>query len=525
MATLAKSFVRAICSGALLAFSICAWPQQGLRIGSNLSTESNVLAELIAQTGAKGEEGAPTRGLRSGDLIETVEALAQGSIDVAPMALELLARDVLWINAPFDLKRINTALQGRGLGIAIPLGFKRKYALAIPAEIGRNLMLNNVSELVSQPQLRYGFSPSFRSDRTGLAALKKHDLFLTFAAATELNLYERDTALVSGRVDVIDVLTTDSVIRKQRLTLLAGDADYFPGADVAILHRLDVSKRFPKTWLALAELENSVTENALLEINWRVDSGARTVPDAVADWLGSRKAPLHSANLASAKAQTLNDVSGPVAGQSIVPELRQLTMRHLGMVFIGLLGSIVIGVPLGIWASSRSRLGRLIMLGAKLIGITPFLALLALCVVLAQQFGALPAIIALFVYGLSPIVTHTYLGMRSIPKELIDAATLQCLFGSARLRLIELPLAMAAIGAGIRRCAVINVGTATLAALVGAGGYGQAIIDGIADQNFSRMLCGAIPAAVLAVGMYVLFGWIARVITPMGVQQLDLAES
>ncbi len=512
----------ALCMGLL--FPGGAMAQQSLRVGAGLSTESNVLAEFIAQSARNTVEGNPVCELRTGDLSETVTAMTQGSIDVFPIALDLLVRDVLKIDPPIDRVRVNAALAERGLSVSIPLGYQRKYALAVPAQLARNLKLVNISDLATNPQLRFGFSPAFRSDPIGLAALKAHGSFPSFVAVKELDIYERDASLISGRVDVIDVLTTDSVINKQRLTLLKDDANFFAGTDVVLLHRLDAPKRFPQSWLALSSLENSITEKALLEINWRVDSGSRTVPDAVEEWLSSPEPHARVESTVQIEREEVIDSAIIEAQQSSSPSFTKMTLRHLSLVLTGLLLSVVIGIPLGVWASRRSGFGKVIMAGTKLIGITPILALLALCVVLARQFGAGPALLALFVYGLWPIVTHTYLGLRNIPQDLIDAATLQNLSGMARVRVVELPLAMAAIGEGMRRCAVINVGTATIAALIGAGGYGQAIIQGIAEQDLRQMLTGALPVTVLALGIYLLFGWIARVITPIGVEPFELSE-
>lgn len=514
-----RLLISALCLGLLVPTSAIAQPS--LRVGASLSTEANVLAELIVHTAKHAVEGHPILDLRTGDLNETVAAMTQGSIDVFPIALDVLARDVIKINPPYDLARINAALAERGLGVSIPLGYKRKYALAVPTQRTVNLRLANISDLAANPQIRFGFSPAFRRDPMGLPALKANGSFPAFVAVKELDIYERDASLIDGRVDVIDVLTTDSLIKKQRLTLLKDDANFFSGADVVLLHRLDAPQRFPQSWRALAGLENGITEKALLEIIWRVDSGSRTVPDAVEEWLSSPEADVRVERIVQIEHERIIDSAATEAQQSSPPSFLKMTMRHVSLVLAGLLLSVVIGIPLGIWASRRSGFGNLIMAGTKLIRITPFLALLAACVLLSRQFGAGPALLALFIYGLWPIVTHTYLGLRNIPRDLIDAATLQNFTGFRRVRLVELPLAMAAIGAGIRRCAVINVGTATIAALIGAGGYGQSIIDGLAGRDPRQLLDGALPVTILAIGIYLLFGWVARVITPIGVEPFE----
>ena len=112
--------------------------------------------------------------------------------------------------------------------------------------------------------------------------------------------------------------------------------------------------------------------------------------------------------------------------------------------------------------------------------------------------GATPAIVALFLYSLLPIVRNTHAGLAGIPAPLRESAAALGLPLSRPLRLVELPLAAGSILAGIKTAAVINIGTATLGALIGAGGYGEPILTGIRLDNFSLILEGAVPAALLA---------------------------
>ena len=503
--------------------------QELLRVGEDTTTESSVLAELIVQTVAQGGDAKPVRVSITGDLIENTVALIKGSIDVYPVPMDVLSRNILLMAPPFGLDRANKELGLRGLAVAIPLGFKRKYGLAVPETIARSAKLKTISDLAENPQLRFGFSAMFMNDRGGFTALRKQGTFLAPMAVKELNANGRDKALSARQVDVVDVLQTDAIITKQRLRVLEDDQNYFSGHDVVLLHRLDVPKRFPKSWERLKTLENSLTERTLRDFNWRVEFGAMKVSYVISEWLGTRQES-GSADAGSARrsaaiesAVQKEDSSEPIveADRPTLSDLWATTARHLRLVFAGLAFSVSIGVPLGIWAAGRTGLGRIILGGMKLIGLTPFLALLVFCVVVAQRLGPFPAILAMFVSGLWPIVSHTYLGLRTIPENLIDAATLQSLSGRARLNLVDLPLATAVIGKGIQRCAVVNVGTAMIAALVGAGGYGEPILAGLAEQDVLRMLSGAIPAVLLALMIYWLFGWIARVITPVGADHID----
>ncbi len=530
MATLVA---RALCAthiAALVLTCSLGRAEEILRVGTDANTESKILAELIVQTVAQGGDSKPVRGSNSGDLIENTVALIKGSIDVYPVAMDVLAREILLLTPPLELDRANKELALRGLAVAIPLGFQRKYGLAVPESVARNSKLKTIGDLTEHPQLRFGFSSMFMNDRGGFTALRKQGTFLAPMAVKEVNVDARDKALTARQVDVIDVLQTDAIITKQSLRVLEDDQNYFGGHDVVLLHRVDLPKRLPKSWQRLKSLENSLTERTLRDFNWRVEFGAMKVSDIIAEWLGSRRGsvgaePAVTSEVSNPAAieSAIQDSSEPIAepDQPVWHDFFATTMRHLRLVFAGLAFSVIIGIPLGIWAAGRAGIGRYILGGMKLIGLTPFLALLVFCAVLAQRLGPFPAILAMFVYGLWPIVSHTYVGLRTIPEDLIDAATLQSLSGRARLNLVDLPLATAVIGKGIQRCAVVNVGTAMIAALVGSGGFGEPILAGLLEQDVLRMLSGAIPAVLLALALYWLFGWIARVITPVGVDYID----
>jgi osmoprotectant transport system permease protein len=132
--------------------------------------------------------------------------------------------------------------------------------------------------------------------------------------------------------------------------------------------------------------------------------------------------------------------------------------------------------------------------------------------------GAVPAIAALFFYSLLPIVRNTYAGLTQIPKATIESADVLGLSRGARLRLVELPLALPSILAGIKTAAVINVGTATIGALIGAGGYGAPILTGIRLSSIPLILQGAVPAAVLAIVVQFGFAFIERRCVSPGLQ-------
>ena len=181
--------------------------------------------------------------------------------------------------------------------------------------------------------------------------------------------------------------------------------------------------------------------------------------------------------------------------------------------------AIIIGLPLGIIASRGGVIGHSILAVTGIIQTIPSLALLALLVPL-PFFGisVRTAIVALFLYGLLPIVRNTASGLQDIPRPLRESAVALGLTASQRLRKIYLPLASRSILSGIKTSAVINIGTATLAALIGAGGLGEPIISGLNLNDHVTILQGAIPAALLALLVQFGFDLLDRVLIPRGLR-------
>ena len=197
-------------------------------------------------------------------------------------------------------------------------------------------------------------------------------------------------------------------------------------------------------------------------------------------------------------------------GRLLGADLARLTAQHLLLVCSSLMLSIFVGIPLGIWAQRCPTAGRWIIPGVGILQTIPSLALLAFLIALLGQIGALPAILALFFYALLPIVRSTETALQGVGKGRLDAGRALGLDTWQCLRLIEMPLALPGVLAGIKTAAVINVGTATIAAFIGAGGYGERIVAGLAVNDRDLMLAGAIPAAVLALLMELIFRLLDR---------------
>jgi len=179
-------------------------------------------------------------------------------------------------------------------------------------------------------------------------------------------------------------------------------------------------------------------------------------------------------------------------------KLLEQTFAHIGLTFISLFLSILIGIPAGIWISKQKKWSGTVLGIAGILQTIPSIALLGFMIPLFG-IGAKPAIVALMLYAFLPIIRNTYTGITGVNAAVTDAAKGMGMTSSQILFKVELPLAMPVILAGIRTATVINVGVATLAAYIAAGGLGEFIFGGIALNNTNMILAGAIPAALLAI--------------------------
>jgi osmoprotectant transport system permease protein len=226
----------------------------------------------------------------------------------------------------------------------------------------------------------------------------------------------------------------------------------------------------------------------MIEMNARVKLERLSEANSAAEFLGVRRQARDDTRLA---------------------RIGQTTLEHIQLVGISLSAAILVAIPLGIVGAQVPALGAAVL---AVTGILQTLPSLALFVFMIPFFGigAAPAVVALFLYSLLPIVRNTHAGLTGIDPALRDSALALGLPWRQRLTWIELPLASHSILAGIKTAAVINVGTATLAALIGAGGYGQPILTGIRLDDTGLILEGAIPAAGLALIVQSVFSWIER---------------
>ena len=461
-------------------------------VGSKAFTESVILGEIA--TLAAREAGHPVQHRDSlGGTRILWRALIEGEIDAYPEYTGTLSQEILGL-PDADLPALRAALAEQGLVMTEPLGFDNSYALGMRAERASELGIARISDLRAQPGLKLGFSNEFMNRADGWPGLRQH-YGLPQSQVNGLDHSLAYRGLASAALDLIDLYRTDAEIAYYGLTVLEDDRDYFPAYEAVFLYRADLTQRAPAWLNRLEALAGRIDADAMRRMNARVKLDGARDRTVAADWYGV------DAGQASERWQRVG----------------QRTVEHLGLVGISLGLALLIALPLGVWAARRPRMGQIVLSATGLLQTLPSLAVFVFMIPLFG-IGAPPAIAALLLYSLLPIVRNTHAGLTGIPAELRETAAAIGLSPRARLWRVELPLALRSILAGIKTAAVINVGTATLGALIGAGGYGQPILTGIRLDDISLILEGAIPAAALALLVQGLFELVERSLTPRGLR-------
>jgi osmoprotectant transport system permease protein len=470
--------------------------------GSKAFPESWVLGEALRALAAEsGADATHARNLGGTEI--TLAALRSGSIDIYVEYTGTIDEVLLHAHrqdGKQDGQR-RQALGALGIGMSERLGFDDSYALATLPATSTASNVRTLSDLAHHPELRLGLSHEFIGRKDGLPGLTAHYGFASGNVRGMQHELAYD-ALRTGSIDVMDVYTTDAQIERMGLTLLTDDKAFFPKYDAVLLYREDLPTRAPRAFASMSRLVGAVDTRAITHANAMMSMDHADATTAAATLLP-----------AAVKASPPPDAS---------LEIIEDTLRHVQLVFVSLLASIAIGVPLGVIASRSRRVGPLVVGFTGVLQTIPSLALLALLVPLLG-IGARPAIAALLLYGLLPIVRNTYTGLTTISPDLTRSADALGLPTWAKLRRISLPLASPMILAGVKTSAVINVGTATIAALVGADGLGNPILQGIALRDTGLLLRGAIPAALLALAFELLFAGLSRVVVPRGLRHREEA--
>ncbi len=463
-------------------------------IGSKSFTESVILGDMLSHLAQHaGIEASHQKQL--GGTRVVWNALLSGEIDAYPEYTGTLMQETLVKENVQTGEQLKQTLAARGLRMTRPLGFNNSYAIGMKEVLAEQLKLRRISDLRDHPELVFGFGNEFMDRADGWPGLQqRYQLPQQNVRGLDHDLAYR--GIESGMLQVTDLYATDAEISYYNLRTLEDDLDYFPAYHAVILYRADLEQRAPEVVTLLNRLAGRIDAQAMRELNARVKLNGEAEAVVAAGFLEE--------NLALDI-----DLQVKTAGQRFWRHTRE----HLVLVGISLSAAILVAIPLGILAARYARIGQIVLGIAGIIQTIPSLALFVFLIPLLG-IGGPPAVVALFLYSLLPIIRNTHAGIRGISPAIVESAQALGLPSRARLRIVELPLATGAILAGIKTSAVINVGTATLAALIGAGGYGQPILTGIRLDDTSLILQGAIPAAVLALLVQGIFELVERRLTP-----------
>ncbi|MEO1116764.1 MAG: glycine betaine ABC transporter substrate-binding protein [Pseudomonadota bacterium] len=472
---------------ALVLVATPAWAEP-VRIGSKNFTESYLLAEIAAQhLEARGIEVVRQFGL--GGTKICYDALRASEIDLYPEYTGTIAAAIL---GDTTLTDVTPPLAAQGLATYAPPGFNNTYVLALRKEVAESRGLTKISDLVGETGIDAALSHEFRARNDGWPALSTHYGLTLGSRGIEHGLaYE---ALASGGADLTDAYSTDGELSGADLVLLDDDRAFFPRYDAVWLARTTLA---PDVVAALAELEGRIDEATMQALNARAALDGEGIATVAASFLATTG---------------LADADTPVPSR-FWSRLAENTARHIQLTLAALLLAGVVGVSLALVLQPFARAASALLYVCGLLQTIPSIALLALMIPLVG-IGVVPAVIALFLYALLPIVRATLTAINAIEPVYLTVADALGMTASERRRHVLVPLAMPHIIAGLRTAAVIAIGTATLAAFIGAGGLGQPIVTGLALNDTGLILEGAVPAALLAIVTDLVFDLLERRLVP-----------
>jgi osmoprotectant transport system permease protein len=469
-----------------------------LHVASKKFTESVVLGEILTEyLRSNAYEVEHIRELGGTRLVWN--SLESGQVDLYVEYSGTLKNEIFQTPTS-DMNSLREQAHRKGIEIYPSLGFNDTYAIGMKKETARNLRIEKISDLRNK-KLRAGFSNEFLERQDGWPGLKKtYGLDKIAARGLDHNIAYR--ALNEGDLALIDLYSTDPEIKKYDLKILLDDKNYFPQYYAHVVVRKALVDADPKLSRLLGELSGKISNEQMIAMNARVTLDAQSEKSVARQFLG------------------LTEQS---ATRQIWQPILKFTMEHLGLVILSMLPAILLAVPMGFLAFYSPRTGAFLTTFVSVVQTIPALALLVflirpLTLVGLSGIGNTPAIVTLFLYSLLPIYRNTITGLEGIPLSLRNVARVMGLKSFRKIRLFDFPLALPMILTGIRTALVLNIGYATLGALVGAGGLGQPILTGIRLDNYELILSGAVPSALLALVAQFALAKAEKFIIPRGLR-------
>ena len=418
--------------------------------------------------------------------------------------------------------RVSRAFRDRyGIRWLPPLGFENTYAIAVRPATADSLGLRTLSDLASvSDRLVAGMSPDFIGRADGLEGLRQ-EYGIEPRRVRPLLQAVKYQALANGEVDVTDGYSTDGSIARFGFVILEDDRGFFPPYDAAALVGSALARTRPEALAVLTELSGRLDVATMRELNRRIEVDGIAVTRVAA-------AALESLGLVGEREATAERATGSDRAAFFAylwsrrAETLAETRRHVLLVAVSLIAGFLVAVPLGLLLERRRTWAEGTIRGVGMLQTIPSIALLAFMIPWLG-IGVVPAVTALFLYSLFPMVRNTFTGVRDADPAAVASARALGMTERQLLRYVRLPLAAPVIMAGVRTAAVINVGTATLAAFIGAGGLGDPIVAGLALSDTRMILAGAVPAALLALLVDAGLGRVERRLAPAGLRDSPAA--
>ncbi len=489
---IANLFVLGCCLCNLTVASAQSGTIPAVRIGCKHFNENYILAEIMAQLlEASGIEVDRKFGL--GGTLICYQALVNAEIDLYPEYSGTIEQAILKLPERLSFAQLQSKLASEhNLELLGTFGFNNTYALTTRAQFAADENIGKISDLRTRADVRYGFSYEYIERGDGWRALAgAYGLSATPVGMEHSLSY---LALNDGKIDVMDVYSTDAEILKHNLVLLQDDLNFFPIYLAAPLMRAQLH---PRVSVILAQLEDLIDEAEMQRLNALVVIEGKSFAQAADRFLTEHG---------------LKDETSPTS-ENRWRTLAAKTLTHLMLTGVALILAVLVAIPAGMYIYKRPSISGPVIYIAGLLQTIPSLALLALMIPLLG-IGVKPALVALFLYALLPILRNTFTALISLDPVLKKVAVGIGLTDWQRLRYIEFPLGLPTILAGVRTASVILIGTATIAAFIGAGGLGEYIVTGLSLNDPYLIMWGAIPAALLAIVVELLFELLERLVVP-----------
>jgi len=434
-----------------------------------------------------------------GGTLVCFESLINRQVDIYPEYTGTISEAILKLDNKVDNKHLNDSLKYLyNLEIAETFGFNNTYAFAVKKNAAEKYSLKKISDLKGLDNLNIAFSYEFLKRKDGWESIASVYGLTQKPVGIEHGLAYQ--ALDDGKIDITDVYSTDGEIPRYNLVILEDDKNFFPKYYGVPFYRRDLDSNVKKI---IGKLSYTLNDSLMQTLNAKVIYEKKSFAEVAGGFLNSKGLTKHETH---------------ITGTSIYPEIFSKTLVHLKITFIALIIALFIAIPLGVILYIFSGASKTVLYFAGLLQTIPSIALLAVMIPLFG-IGLLPAIVALVLYALLPILRNTAIGLFSVDPLLKRVAKGMGLNTWQRLRYVEIPLAVPTIIAGIKTAAVINIGTATLAAFIGAGGLGEFIVTGLALNDTGLILRGAVPAALLAIIVEFMFEMLERLIVPKHLKQ------